>query len=71
MSQKPLNPDLALVSCEVCLKSIPAEETISSETVDYVAYFCGLECYDLWKRQQAANENAPADSSVVKSSDSL
>lgn len=40
-----------LVSCEVCLKSIPVAESQSTETEDYVAYFCGLDCYELWKNQ--------------------
>jgi hypothetical protein len=44
-------PDQQLVSCEVCLKSIPVSEARSAETEDYVAYFCGLDCYDLWIKQ--------------------
>ncbi len=40
------------ISCEVCLKSIPSSESKCVETEDYVAYFCGLECYDIWVKQQ-------------------
>ena len=58
MSKPAHNYDEQLVSCEVCLKSIPVAESNSVETEDYVAYFCGLECYDLWKRQQAREKTA-------------
>ncbi len=47
--EKPLEPDR--VACEVCLKEIPISEAKSAEAVDYVQYFCGLECYDKWKKQ--------------------
>jgi len=40
-----------LLSCELCLKSIPLSEYEISEAEDYVAYFCGLECYDVWRKQ--------------------
>jgi len=39
------------VPCEVCLKEIPRSEAQVSEARDYVAYFCGLECYELWNKQ--------------------
>ena len=58
MSKPAHNHDEQLVSCEICLKSIPVAESNSVETEDYVAYFCGLECYDLWKRQQAREKSA-------------
>jgi hypothetical protein len=37
------------VECEVCLKEIPGSEARSAEAVGYVAYFCGLDCYERWK----------------------
>ena len=40
-----------LISCELCLKSIPKQDSKSAEADEYVAYFCGLECYDLWVKQ--------------------
>ncbi|MEW5890131.1 MAG: DUF3330 domain-containing protein [Pseudomonadota bacterium] len=39
------------VSCDVCLKEVPASEAKIAEAADYVAHFCGLECYAKWKRQ--------------------
>ena len=42
------------VSCEICLKEIPRSEAAMAEAVDYVAYFCGLECYGKWQEQRAA-----------------
>jgi len=39
-----------LVPCEVCLAEIPRSEAKVDEASDYVAYFCGLECYDKWRK---------------------
>lgn len=41
--------EVGLVKCEVCLKEIPKSGAQSAEARDYVAYFCGLECYDEWE----------------------
>lgn len=43
--------DDALVSCEICMKEIPATEARSEEADDYVRHFCGLDCYDKWRSQ--------------------
>lgn len=40
------------VSCEICLKEIPASEAQNAEASDYVAHFCGLDCYDKWSHQE-------------------
>ena len=37
-----------LVQCGVCLKEIPASEAKNAEASDYVAHFCGLDCYEKW-----------------------
>jgi hypothetical protein len=43
------------VKCEVCLKEIPKSEAKCAEAVEYVAYFCGLDCYQQWRvNEQAA-----------------
>lgn len=65
MSKPAPHHDEQLVSCEICLKSIPAAESNSVETEDYVAYFCGLECYDLWTRQQSREKSAINSSSTT------
>jgi len=44
--------EIERVDCEVCLKEIPASEATSSEASDYVIYFCGLECYEKWRKEQ-------------------
>ncbi len=44
--------DVELVPCEVCLKEIPKSEAKSAEAQDYVAYFCGLQCYEEWAAEQ-------------------
>ena len=47
-----------LVSCEMCLKEVPRSEAAVPEATDYVLYFCGLECYQQWKEQQAKGVEA-------------
>lgn len=42
------------VSCEICLKEVPKSGAAMSEARDYVAYFCGLDCYQKWMQQRAA-----------------
>ncbi|HEX5363235.1 MAG TPA: DUF3330 domain-containing protein [Gallionella sp.] len=40
------------VACAVCRKEIPLSEAKTPEAVaDYVAHFCGLDCYEQWKQQ--------------------
>lgn len=52
------------ISCEVCLKEIPADSVKVKDAQDYVHHFCGLECLDAWQkqagiRQQAGPEKGP------------
>jgi hypothetical protein len=43
-------PEKAMVSCEVCLREVPFDQSSVVEVEDYVMYFCGLECYQAWRR---------------------
>jgi len=58
MSKKEHSLD-ELIQCEVCLKEVPASDAESSETADYVAHFCGLECYQQWhdKKDESKTED--------------
>jgi len=38
------------VSCDVCRKEVPLSEAMIPEAEEYVAHFCGLDCYQQWKR---------------------
>lgn len=40
-------------SCEVFMKEVPLTEGENPETADYIVHFCGLECYEEWKSQNA------------------
>lgn len=44
------------VACEVCLKEIPISEAINVKATDYVMYYCGLDCYDKWKKQEEKSD---------------
>lgn len=43
-----------VLSCSACLNEIPSDIALSFEGPDYVQHFCGLDCLEIWKRQQAA-----------------
>jgi hypothetical protein len=40
------------VSCAVCRKQIPPDEALQNEGEEYLLWFCGLECYESWKRDR-------------------
>ncbi len=49
----PIRPTaVAIIQCEICMIEIPVSEVMSSEALDYVMHFCGLECYDQWSKQE-------------------
>lgn len=50
MTIKP-DPTSHSVACEICQKEVPLSEARRFEAEDYVAHFCGLECYAEWKRR--------------------
>ncbi len=47
---KPEEPEH--LSCDVCLKEIPASTAHTAEGGDYLYHFCGVECLEAWKRKQ-------------------
>jgi len=51
MANKPGSIDDEKVSCTICHKEIPLTEAVIPEAADYMAHFCGLECYDQWKKK--------------------
>jgi hypothetical protein len=55
-----LPPPNQLVPCDMCHHDIPRSEAMAAEAADYVAYFCGLDCYDRWRRQREAAPPSPA-----------
>lgn len=57
LQHSPLPDDEQLISCKTCLESVPLSESKISEAEDYVTYFCGLECYDLWIHQQQVEKD--------------
>lgn len=51
MNDKDTSLETEIIECSECLKEIPASEAKSAEGIDYVAHFCGLECYDKWIKE--------------------
>jgi len=54
--------ELERVACEICLKEVPRSEATVREATDYIAYFCGLDCYEKWMRQTGDIAAGPAKS---------
>ena len=50
MDKKMEAAEVETVSCEICLKEVPTSEATTPEAMDYVAHFCGLECYSKWQK---------------------
>lgn len=50
--------ELERVACETCLKEVPLSEATVPEATDYIAYFCGLDCYEKWKGQSGDTAGA-------------
>jgi len=51
MSEQIKSAEVRKVPCRLCRKEVPLSEAKVAEAADYVAYFCGLECYAEWKRR--------------------
>lgn len=56
MTKEYLDEEHVLVPCRMCLAEVPISEIIVSEATDYVAHFCGLDCFNKWR----TNPNNPA-----------
>ena len=53
MNDSVSSEDSVTVSCEVCLEQIPSSEAHMEEANDYVMYFCGLDCYKVWREKSS------------------
>lgn len=60
MSSQSETAEVEKVPCQICLKEVPLSEAKVAEAADYVAHFCGIECYAEWKRRGEQTE--PRDS---------
>jgi len=56
MTNKPVENYDGKIDCRICLTEIPQSEAKSAEAHDYIFYFCGLECYDQWMKQESSEE---------------
>lgn len=45
-----IEPNEVKLDCEVCMKEIPVSEDQSEEARDYIMHYCGIECYDRWRK---------------------
>lgn len=62
MQRAPSQPVSDLIACEICLREIPHDLAHVQEGVEYVQYFCGIECYAKWQ----AEENPPVDDRLCR-----
>ena len=54
MMKKDIAALVERVACKTCMKEIPTSEANIAEASDYVAHFCGVTCYDKWRKQPGA-----------------
>lgn len=52
-------PESGMVSCDICCLEVPISSAKTPESVDYVVYFCGLDCYAKWRQQGEQGEEIP------------
>lgn len=55
-------PEDELVACDICLREVPISAAKTPEVADYVAHFCGLECYAKW---QQGSESQPVEEAIA------
>lgn len=53
MTKEPRPVDPQSVSCDVCFKLVPKSEAVTAEARDYIACFCGVNCYERWRGERA------------------
>lgn len=54
--EKPLRVEP--VACCVCMKEVPKSEAVVPEATDYLMHFCGLDCYEKWKKEGGKPDKA-------------
>ncbi len=50
--------------CESYLKAVSSRELHNFETDDYIAFYCGLDCYDNWQQMEQCCEQDKASQPV-------
>lgn len=50
------NGDEQYVACDICMKQVPISEAQIEEVSDYVMHFCGLKCYNKWRKQAGGEQ---------------
>ena len=46
-----------LVECDECMKEVPQSAAFTPQGEDYVAHFCGIECYERFRLARKAQED--------------
>ena len=39
-------------TCDCCHDEIPLSAALTPEGIDYVHHFCGIDCFEKWRKQQ-------------------
>lgn len=50
--------EVSQLDCELCLQEIPVSEDRSDEVREYVAHYCGIECYQRWRAGEGQDKTA-------------
>jgi hypothetical protein len=53
--------ECTVLTCDFCLKELPENNGIREEGQDYIAHFCGLECFEAWQQRHAHEKRLDKD----------
>lgn len=42
---------IGTVQCSECHREVPHSAAISRESADYTLFFCGIDCFERWSRE--------------------
>jgi hypothetical protein len=45
------------VNCATCRRELPQDQALTPEGGDYTLWFCGIECYAQWRREQGSDRD--------------
>lgn len=58
MSKSTEQPQVEVVSCNVCQQEVTHAESLAVEAQEYLYFFCGAGCYTHWQEMNGTAVNA-------------
>lgn len=48
--------ECTVLTCDFCLKELPPNNGMREEGKDYIAHFCGLDCFEAWQKRHGQDQ---------------